>query len=131
MLKIIKISAVGVALGIGALAGAPAQADSFYMGAGNHGAGFGIVVSDHDGRWSDRDDWRSRDHDDWRWHHRPDYRPVRFCTAGRAVDKAARMGVRYARVNYENRSVIGVRGHDWRGRIQLTFGRAPNCPLIR
>jgi hypothetical protein len=41
------------------------------------------------------------------------------------------MGLRFARVNYQNRSVIGVRGHDRRGRIQLTFGRAPGCPLVR
>lgn len=123
MLNIVKASSVCALLGVGLLAGAPAKADSFYVGAGPYGGGFGIVVSDHDGHRGDRDDWRRRD----RW----DYRPIRFCTAERAVDKAARMGVRHARVNYENRSVIGVRGHDWRGRIQLTFGRAPNCPLIR
>jgi len=115
MLKIVKISAVGAALGLGALACAPAQADSLYIGTGYHD-GVSVIV---------------RDRDDWGWRHRPDYRPFRFCTAERALDKAAWMGVRYARVNYENRSVIGVRGHVWRGGIQLTFGRAPNCPLIR
>jgi hypothetical protein len=129
MLNIIKASSVCALLGVGLLAGAPAKADALYIGAGDHGAGFGIVVRDHD--WRDRDDWRRRDHDDWRWRDRWDYRPLRFCTAERALYKAERMGVRWARVNYENRAVIGVRGHDYRGRIQLTFGRAPNCPLIR
>jgi len=114
MLNIVKASSVCAVLGIGFLVGAPAQADSLYIGTGHHD-GVRVVVRDHGPGW----------------YGRPDYRPFRFCTAERAIYKAGRMGVRYARVNYENRSVIGVRGHDRRGRIQLTFGRAPNCPLIR
>jgi hypothetical protein len=113
MLNIIKASAICAVLGVGALAGAPAQAGTLHIATGHHG-GVRVVVRDHDG-----------------WRHRPGYRPVRFCTAERALYKAGRMGVRRARVNYQNRSVIGVRGHDHRGRIQLTFGRASNCPLIR
>jgi hypothetical protein len=112
MLNGIKTLAACAALGMAGLAVAPAEADALYIG--GHPGGVSVVVRDHDG-----------------WHRRPDYRPFRFCTAERALYKAGRMGVRFARVNYENRSVIGVRGHDRRGRIQLTFGRAPNCPLIR
>jgi hypothetical protein len=114
MLKFIKASAVCAVLGIGALAGAPAQADTIHIGT-THG-GFGIFVSDRDGH---------------RWHGRDHYRPVRFCSTGRALGKAERMGVRRARVAYQNRSVIGVKGHDRRGRIMLTFGRSAGCPLIR
>jgi len=111
MLKFVKAAAVCAVLGIGALAGAPAQADTIHIGATH--SGFGIVVSDRDGY--------RRDH----------YRPVRSCTTDRALDKARRMGVRRARVAYQNRAVISVRGHDRRGRITLTFGRSASCPMIR
>lgn len=114
MLKFIKASAVCALLGAGVLATAPAQADALYVG-GHHG-GVSVVVRDHDGQ---------------RWHHRPGYRPAGYCTPGRAIDKAQRMGVRRAHVTYQNRAAIGVRGYDRRGRIALTFGRAWTCPLIR
>jgi hypothetical protein len=114
MLKFIKASAVCAVLGIAGLAGAPAQADALYIGTGH--SGLRVVVRDHDGP---------------RWHGRRHYRPVRFCTTERAIGKARRMGVRRARVAYQNRSVIAVRGHDRRGRITLAFGRSANCPLIR
>jgi hypothetical protein len=114
MLKFIKASAVCAVLGIGALAGAPAQADALYVGSGH--SGLHVVVRDNHGP---------------RWHDNRHYRPVRFCTTDRALDKAQRMGVRRARVAYQNRSVIGVKGHDRRGRITLTFGRSAGCPLIR
>ena len=121
MLKFIKAAAVCAVFGIGALAGAPAQADTIHIGATH--SGFGIVVSDRDGH--------RRGHDDRRWHRRDHYRPVRSCTTDRALDKARRMGVRRARVAYQNRAVISVKGHDRRGRITLSFGRSASCPLIR
>ncbi|MDN5927342.1 MAG: hypothetical protein L0I29_09740 [Hyphomicrobiales bacterium] len=115
MLKFIKASAVCAVLGITALAGAPAQADALYIGAGGHG-GLRVMVRDNHGP---------------RWHGNRHYRPVRACSPERALERARRMGVRRAHVAYQNRSVIGVRGHDRRGRITLTFGRYANCPLIR
>jgi hypothetical protein len=115
MLKFIKVSAVCAVLGIAALAGgAPAQADALYFGTGHNG--LRVVVRDHDGP---------------RWNNNRHYRPVRFCSTDRALDKARRMGVRRAHVAYQNRSVIGVKGYDRRGRIMLTFGRSASCPLIR
>lgn len=115
MLKFIKASAVCAILGIAALAGAPAQADALYVGTGGQG-GLHVLVRDNHGP---------------RWHDNRHYRPVRFCTTDRALDKASRMGVRNARVAYQNRSLISVKGHDRRGRIMLTFGRSAGCPLIR
>ena len=114
MLKFIKASAVCAVLGIAALAGAPAQAGALYFGTGH--SGLHVVIRDHDGP---------------RWNNSRHYRPVRFCSTDRALDKASRMGVRRARVAYQNRSVIGIKGHDRRGRIMLTFGRSAGCPLIR
>jgi hypothetical protein len=115
MLKFIKASAVCAVLGMAALAGAPAQADALYVGTGGHN-GLHVLIRDNHGP---------------RWNNSRHYRPVRFCSTDRALDKASRMGVRRARVAYQNRSVIGIKGHDRRGRITLTFGRSASCPLIR
>jgi hypothetical protein len=114
MLKFIKASAVCAVLGIATLAGAPAQADALYVGTGHNG--LHVLVRDNHGP---------------RWQGNGHYRPVRACTTERALEKARRMGVRRAHVAYQNRSVIGVKGHDRRGRIALTFGRSASCPLIR
>jgi hypothetical protein len=115
MLKFIKASAVCAVLGMAALAGAPAQADALYVGTGGHN-GLHVLIRDNHGS---------------RWDRNRHYRPVRSCTTERALDKARRMGVRRTHVAFQNRSVIGIKGHDRRGRITLTFGRSANCPLIR
>jgi hypothetical protein len=118
-------------VGAGALAVAPASADSLRVG----GPGGSVTVQlgpDSSRVYRDhrRDDHR-RD-DDRRWDDRRDHRPVmRACTAERALWKAERMGVRRARVAFESRRAISVRGRDRRGPVELTFGRAPDCPLIR
>lgn len=53
-----------------------------------------------------------------------------FCTEERALDKAARMGVRRAVVEDSDRRTIEVRGRARNGeRVYLTFGRAANCPV--
>jgi hypothetical protein len=124
MLKIIKSAALCAMLGCGTMAAVPAQADMLYVGSGHRGPEVGIVIRDREHHRH----WRHHDRD---YHWRAHSGAVRFCTAGHALDKATRMGVRRARVNFENRSVIGVRGHDRHGRIQLTFARVPGCPLVR
>lgn len=54
-----------------------------------------------------------------------------FCTENRALMKAERMGIRRARIDGANRRFIDVRGRDRRGvRVEITFGRAPNCPVV-
>jgi hypothetical protein len=55
----------------------------------------------------------------------------RFCTEGRALNKAERMGVRRARIADVGRRTIEVSGRDRYGdRIYVTFGRQPNCPIL-
>jgi hypothetical protein len=55
----------------------------------------------------------------------------RFCTEGRALGKAERMGIRRARIADAGRRTIEVRGRDRYGeRIYVTFGRQPNCPIL-
>ncbi len=67
-----------------------------------------------------RDDRRGRDY------------ARRFCTEDRALNKAERMGVRRARIVSAGRRSIEVRGRDRRGdRVQIRFGREPNCPVYR
>lgn len=120
MLKFIKASAVCAVLGIAALAGAPAQADALYVGTGGHNGLHVLIRDNHGPRWHGP-----------RWDRNRHYRPVRTCTTERALYKARRMGVRRTDVAFQNRSMIGIKGHDRRGRITLTFSRSANCPLIR
>lgn len=55
----------------------------------------------------------------------------RSCTEGRALDKADRMGIRRARIVSAGRRVIEVGGRDEYGdRVVISFGRAPNCPVL-
>jgi hypothetical protein len=62
---------------------------------------------------------------------RRDGRRNNFCTEDRALMKAERMGIRRARIDGSNRRFIDVRGRDRRGdRVEITFGRAPNCPVV-
>lgn len=55
----------------------------------------------------------------------------RGCTEDRALRKAARMGIRNARVIDVDRRSIEVRGRDRRGdRVHVTFGRRDrSCPV--
>ena len=54
---------------------------------------------------------------------------VARCTAGRAVHKASRIGVRHARVVWSNHRIIKVRGRKHGHRVTVNFGRAPSCPI--
>src|SRR5262245_29447667 len=59
-------------------------------------------------------------------------RPVaRGCTAGRALDKADRMGIDNARIVSAGRRTIEVRGRNGDGdRVYVTFSRGPGCPVL-
>lgn len=120
MLSKFKTAALGVAIGLGAIA-APAQAEGLYL---NFGGGSGVGVEVRDGYHRD---WR-----DDRWNDRRDRRDRRAerCTPDRALWKAERMGVRRARIEDVNRHSITVRGRSRGERIWVTFARAPHCPII-
>ena len=76
--------------------------------------------NDRNGRRDFYDGPRRRDRD----------RPP-FCTEDRALDKAERLGIRRARIDDTSRRTISVRGRDRYGdRVEITFGRAPNCPVL-
>lgn len=61
-------------------------------------------------------------------HHRP---PREGCAPWLAQDKAARMGLRRARVVDVNRRVVVVAGFDRHGRDRLVFANLRGCPLLR
>jgi hypothetical protein len=56
------------------------------------------------------------------------YRPT--CTPNRAVNKAARMGLRHVYVRNNNRNRIRVEGRKHGDRVRVTFAKAPGCPVI-
>lgn len=123
MLTTIKAAALSTLIAIGGLSALPAaaHADNVYLGFGGHrgGAALGIQIGDDDWRG---DGWR---HDDRR---RPGH--YRACSPDRALNKAWRVGVRNPRIVDVDRRTIEVRGHKRGHRINLLFGRAPNCPII-
>lgn len=117
----LKTAALSALIGLGAIAAIPAtaQADNIYLNYGNGQSGFGVQIGDYG-----RVDYRRNDR---RW----DDRRYRECTPNRALDKAERNGVRRARVVNVNRRTITVAGRKWGERVQMTFARAPNCPVVR
>lgn len=115
----LKTAALSALIGLGTLAAIPAtaQADSLYLNYGSHnGVGIGVQFGDYDRR--DYRDYRRDRH-------------VRGCSPHRAVDKAARYGVRRAHVVDVDRRTITVAGRKWGERVRMTFGRAPHCPIVR
>jgi hypothetical protein len=74
--------------------------------------------------------WRGDDRGGPRHHGRgPDRRAG--CAPWHAEDKAARMGLRRARVVDMNRRVVVVSGFDRRGRDRIVFANQRGCPVIR
>jgi hypothetical protein len=116
MLSMIKTAALSAFIGLGALAAAPAtaQADGLYLNFGNGGSGFGFYAGDR--------------HDGYR-HHRRHYNRDR-CTAGRALDKAERMGLRRTRIVDAGRHTIKVRGRKFGSRVTVVFANERGCPII-
>lgn len=54
----------------------------------------------------------------------------RVCDTRDAVDKARDMGLRRARVIDAGRRTVEVAGMSRRGRVVITFGRQPGCPVL-
>ena len=52
------------------------------------------------------------------------------CTPERALDKAGRIGIRRARIDYVGYGSIGIVGRSRGDRIRVTFSRERNCPVL-
>lgn len=133
MLNSIKNAAFSGILALTALTAVPAaHADNLYLGLDNGHVGVGVDNGDDEDMIYRRDhrDYRDdrgyRDDRDYRRH--DDFGPR--CSPGRALDKADRMGVHDPRIRYVGERRIGVVGHRHGRTVIVTFGRAPNCPII-
>ena len=117
MFSPLKTAILSAMIGLGDIAAMPAvaQADSLYLnfGGGHREPGVGIYLGGGD-----------------RAHYR-DRRPRRVCTPNRALNKADRLGINRARVVDVDRRTIEVRGRKHGRRVEVTFGRGPNCPIVR
>ena len=124
MFSKLKAAAVSALIGITALTAVPAtaQESGIYLKFGGRGDHGGVYFGD---------DTRVQYREGRRHYHRDrrDYRG-RWCTPGRALNKAERMGVRRARIADVSRRTITVVGRSYRGRAVVTFARAPRCPVI-
>ncbi len=126
MFNMIRTVALSAAVGLGALAAAPAtaQADSFYFGITPNGPTFGFHGD------SSRRVYRDRDHrrDDRRG--RYDRRDRGGCSERAALRKADRMGIHRARVRSSDRFKVRVSGRKRGEWISVTFANQRSCPLI-
>lgn len=115
MKRTLKHTALAALVAISGFAAMPAaQAEGIYLGFGDTGASFGVVIGPDGHR-----------------HHRRDWRDERACSPRRAVDKAYRMGFNRVEVERVGRNRITVSGRRWGERRNVVFSRAPNCPVIR
>lgn len=126
MLTTLKTATLSAMIGLGAITALPAAANAqdVYLGFGDRHRD-GISGGVHIG--GDRADYRRhRDRDDDRW----DRKDERRCTPQRALNKAERMGLRRTRIEDVDRRTIEISGRKFGDRVYLTFGRAPNCPIL-
>ena len=123
MSNFLKTAALSALIGLGALGVAPASAQSgvyLGLGGGHHGPSVGVWFGDNGHSYRRHDRW------DRRWE-----QPRRGCSAGHALNKAERMGLRRARVVDVDRRSIEVRGRKFGERRTIEFARVPGCPIIR
>jgi len=118
MLKMIRTAVLSAVIGLGGIAAIPAtaQADGLYINFGGNGPGYATSV-------------QYRGHDRHHGWHRDHRRPA-ACTAGRAINKAERMGIRRARVVDANRRVVKVAGRKYNQRVMVTFANQRGCPIL-
>ena len=114
MFTTLRTAAMAGLIGLASLAAMPAEADGLFFRHGEHHdkARFDIFLGDGE---------RERE-----------FRHMeRSCTPELALDKAERIGIRRARIDYVRHRSIGIVGRsrgDW---IRVTFARGPNCPVLR
>ena len=112
-------------IGLAGLTALPAQADSLYLAFGDRqDSRFGVYLGDSSRTHYPRERGRRADETwDGGWR-------GRRCSPERALDKASAFGVRRARIDYVTPRRIGVIGRQHGDRVELTFARAPGCPVI-
>lgn len=125
-----KTMALSAVIGLGALAAVPAvaQADGVYLNFGGRDDGrVGVYEGDRDGgvRHVHRDREWERDG------RRDRYRDRRgYCSDGRAIDKAQRMGLRRARIVGASPRTVRVSGFKYGTRVTVVFANQWGCPIV-
>jgi hypothetical protein len=131
MFTTLKTAALAGLIGLMAM---PAMADSLYLGFGDRqdDTRFGVYLGDNSRTVHRRDRYDDNGYDRYdRYDNRRDFRRAeRRCTPERALDKAERIGIRRARIDYVNRETIGVIGRSHGDRVSVTFARDRGCPII-
>ena len=126
MLTTFKSAIFAGLVGLTGLTALPASADSLYLGFGDrHDPRFGVYMGDSSRTYYPRRNWE----DDNNWGE-GGWRARRGCSPERALDKAESFGVHRARIDYVTRHRIGVVGRQHGDWVNLTFARAPGCPVI-
>lgn len=142
MLKLIKTATLSAMIGLGAMAAVPsaANADSIGIRVMGENAAFGFFIGESGSarRYHDRGYGQHYSHDRHDWHSRggwrggySTYRQPVYCSAGEALRKAQRLGLRYPRVTYAGYRTISVEGRAWHHNERILFARAPYCPVLR
>lgn len=123
MLNTVKTMALSALIGFGALAAVPvaAQADGIYLNFGRQNDHrVGVYDGDRGGvRYVHRDRDRRWDRDG-----------RGFCSPGRALDKADRMGLRRARIVDAGRHTVRVAGFKFGTRVTVVFRNDWGCPIV-
>jgi hypothetical protein len=121
LLTKISLAALVALGGLSASTSYSAAAEPSYAMGGTGGITY---IQYRDNQW-DRDPRRGWDRDRDRHHGRPG------CSPGWAEEKAARMGLRHARVVDVSRRAVVVVGRGWRGGDRIVFANERGCPIIR
>ena len=127
MFTTLKTAAIAGFIGLSSLAAMPAMADSLYLGFGDRqdDTRFGVYLGDSGRTVYRRDRYRDRYED-----RREFRRSERRCTPERALDKAERIGIHRARIDYVDHETIGVVGRSHGDRVSVTFARDRGCQII-
>jgi hypothetical protein len=117
MLNTLKTMTLAGLIGLSSLAAMPAHADGIYLNFGDRHdeGGVGLYLGEN-----------GRAHRHWDG----DWRRSGGCSPDRALDKADRMGIHRARIDFVTDRRIGVIGRSHGDMVSVTFARAPGCPVI-
>lgn len=119
MFNVIKTAAIASALAIGALAAAPAQADSLHLKLKDGDVGFGLTIGDGYGP--------GYGYAGYGGGYGGGYGPK--CQPWKAVHKAKAMGFKKPHVVDVDWNRIVVKGKKYGDSVKVVFGKAPHCPV--
>jgi len=123
MMTTLKSAIFAGLVGLAGMTALPASADSLYLGFGDghNDPRFGVYMGDSGRAYYPRRRYDDDETGGWR---------ARRCSPETALYKAQSFGVHRARIDYVTPRRIGVTGRQHGDWVQLTFARAPGCPVL-